>query len=143
MDQRRIIGLDYGEKRVGIAIADPLRMFAQPVATVSPEDSLKRLDELASEDGIAIIVLGWPVLPDATEGQATERVRNFKDRLERRFPGVEIVQWEEEYTSEVAKELIAGGAKPSMKATGRGRIDAAAASIILQEFLDQREPNMR
>ncbi len=139
MGHARIIGLDYGSKRLGLAVSDPLKMFAQPLGAYTATTALEKLADLLTSDGIDAIIVGWPVLPDNSEGTMVEQVRFFVRRLTKRFPGVDIILWNEEYTSEVAKELIAAGGNPSMKRTGRGRIDAAAAAIILQEYLDQRD----
>ena len=120
-----------------MAISDPLGIFSQPVGAFGDADAFERLAKLHESDGITAMVVGWPVLPDNTEGEMVERVRIFVKRLRKRFPNVEIIPWNEEFTSELAKELIASGERPSLRKTGRGRIDAAAAAIILQEYLDQ------
>lgn len=137
MVDRRIIGIDYGTRRVGIAMADPLRLFSQPVGTFDPDLAIEKLVELNDDLGIECIVMGWPVLPDVSKGIAAHRVEAYMRRIRNRLPDIQIVTWNEEYTSEIAKEMIASGERPSMRHTGRDRIDTAAAAIILQEFLDQ------
>lgn len=136
MDEGRLVGVDFGMKRVGLAIADPLRIFSQVLGTFDPSIALEKLSELDEKEGVQKIVVGWPVFPDNSEGEAVQRVSEFIRRITVRLPHVKIVRWNEEYTSELAKELISAGEKPSMKRSGRGRIDAAVAAIILQEYLD-------
>ncbi len=136
MDEGRLLGVDFGTKRVGLAIADPLKLFAQVFGTFVPEIALEQLSELNEREGISCIVVGWPVLPDNSEGAAVQNVSEFIRKINVRLPHVKIVRWNEEYTSELAKELISVGERPSMRRSGRGRIDAAAAAIILQEYLD-------
>jgi len=137
MVKQRIIGIDFGTRRVGVAMADPLRLFSQPVGTFDPDLAIEKLVEIFDDCGIECIVMGWPVLPDGGEGRASRRVEEYMGRIRNRLPEIRIVKWNEEYTSEIAKEMIASGEKPSMRHTGRERIDAAAAAVILQEFLDQ------
>ena len=137
MGGARLIGIDFGTRRVGIAIADPLRMFAQPLGTFDPDATLEKLQDLNSGEGIETIIIGWPLLSDGSEGESTQRVTEYINRIEKRLPDTRIVRWDERFTSQEAKEMIARSGKPSMRATGRGRIDAAAAGIILQQYLDE------
>ena len=120
-------------------MTDPLRLFSQPVGTFDPDLAIEKLVELNEGDGIECIIMGWPVLPDNTEGKAARRVKAYISRIRNRLPDTRIVKWNEEYTSEIAKELIASGEKPSLRHTGRDRVDTAAAAIILQEYLDQND----
>lgn len=138
MAEGRIIGIDYGERRVGMAIADPLGMFSQPLGTFTQKDAIEELTRLDETEGVEVLVVGWPLLPDGTEGEATRKVAFFIRRLKKQIPDATVVRWDEHFTSEMAKEIIAAGEKPSLRSTGRGRIDTAAAGIVLQEFLDSR-----
>ncbi|MBT8398986.1 MAG: Holliday junction resolvase RuvX [Rhodothermia bacterium] len=134
----RCVGVDYGTKRVGIAVSDPLWMFAQPHGTFSPPDALNELRTIEAQDGVAVAVVGWPLLPDGSEGRATEIVSSFIRRLKKAIPTIAIVKWDERYTSEVARDRIReAGPRSRWKGT-KGRLDAAAAAIILQEYLDER-----
>lgn len=135
MTETRIVGIDYGEKRVGIAMADPLGIFAQPFGTYSPRDAIVKLEELHEKEGVRTIIIGWPLEQDGSEGPATEAVNHFIQRLRNSLVNVEIVRWDERFTSEDAREQIRSGPAPSMRKKGRGRIDMAAAGIILEEFL--------
>ena len=106
MSQPRIVAIDYGTKRVGIALADPLRLFAQPYGTFTQQEAVARIRALHAEEGVATIVIGWPLMEDGEEGIATERVQQYINRLRNALPGVEIVKWDERYTSLMAKEQI-------------------------------------
>ncbi|MXW15004.1 MAG: Holliday junction resolvase RuvX [Rhodothermaceae bacterium] len=128
----RIVSVDYGTKRVGLSMADPLHLFAHPLDTCSPESSIEKLISLHKRDTIRVIVIGWPLNEDGTEGEATRRVDRYIHQLCRRLPDVEIIRWDERYTSEEAKSRLAGrhGKK------GRRSVDQVAACIILQEYLE-------
>ena len=120
---------------MGLAIADPLRLFAQPLDTCSPAGAAARLQALHERETIAIAVVGWPLLEDGTEGEATRRVDTYIKRLTKLLPGVEFVRWDERFTSEEAKDRLRGRLRGGDKA----RVDRMAAGIILQEYLDAHE----
>lgn len=133
----RIVGIDFGTKRVGLAKSDPLGLFAQPVGTYTPTQALETLSDLAETDAIETIVIGWPLEEDGSHGKMTKLVSEYINRIRKRFPGIDVERRDERYSSERAKELIRSGERPSMRKSGRGRIDVAAAGIILQEYLDE------
>lgn len=132
----RIVGVDVGTKRVGIAKSDPLRLFAQVEGTYSPEQALSALQLLAEEDGIDVVVVGWPLTEAGEEGEATEMVDAFVERIREALSAVDIVRRDERHTSEMAKDLLrrAGVSQPGRY--DKGRVDAAAAAVILQDYLD-------
>ncbi|SHL00565.1 Holliday junction resolvase RuvX [Rhodothermus profundi] len=136
----RVVGIDYGRRRVGLALADPLRIIAQPYGTYPPEEALRVLQRLHAEEGIETLVVGWPLTEAGTEGAATRQVARFIRRLERLLPGVKIVRWDERYTSELARERLREVGGSRKKRRERGRVDQMAAAIILQEYLEYQEP---
>ena len=133
----RIVAVDYGTKRVGLAVADPLRLFAQPLGTYPPDEAVERLRTLYREEGVEALVVGWPLTPDGEEGAATERVRPYFNRLRNAFPGVTVVAWDERFSSARAKEAIRASGAGRKARRDKGRVDRAAAAIILQEYLDE------
>ncbi len=133
----RIVGIDFGTKRVGMAVADPLGMFAQPRGTYSPDAALDQLAGLDAADGISVVLIGWPLTPDGDEGWITDRVQEFINRIRKVVPDAEIVKWDERGSSEEARELLKAGAKPSLRSSGRERLDTAAAGLLLQQYLDE------
>ena len=141
MTQGRVVGIDFGTKRVGIAIADPLRLFSQPVGTYSQNEAIDVLLRIHAETAIEKIVVGWPLEEDGTAGKATVRVQQYVNRLKKKFSAAVIILQDERYSTERAKELIKGGGNPSLRKTGRERIDTAAAGVILQEYLEENESN--
>ena len=134
----RIVAVDYGTRRVGLAVADPLRLFAQPFGTFAPDEAVEALRALRRADGIATIVVGWPLTPEGEEGPATERVRPFFNRLRNAFPGVEVVPWDERFSSARAKEAIRAAGAGWKARRDKGRVDRAAAAVVLQEYLDEQ-----
>lgn len=128
----RIVSVDYGTRRVGLSIADPLRMFAQPLDTCSPASAIEKLVAIHQRERIEVIVIGWPLEEDGSEGCATKQVDEFIRRLLNQMSGVDIVRWDERYTSEEAKNMLRGRSYQGR----RGMVDQVAAGIILQEYLD-------
>jgi len=132
----RLLGVDVGTKRVGLARADPLGLFAQPHGTYPPDEALDELVRLAEGDGIDTIVVGWPLTEEGETDEATEMAQAFIERIEEALPDPTVVRSDERYTSERAKDLLrrAGVSQPGRY--DKGRVDAAAAAVILQDYLD-------
>ena len=131
----RVVGVDYGARRVGVAVTDPLRLFARPVGTYAPGEALR---VLAAMDGVAVFVVGWPVLDDGTEGRAVDRVRPFLGRLKKAVPQAEVVVQDERDSSQRALAGLVEAGVPRAKRRDRAQLDAAAACVILQDWLDEQ-----
>lgn len=136
--QSRIVGIDVGTKRIGVAIADPLRLFAQAHGTYAPDEAIEVLQRLDAEEGIEAVVVGWPLTEEGEEGEATEMVQAFVDRLIESLAGVTVVRRDERYTSEMAKDLLRRAGVQQPGRYDKGRVDAAAAAVILQDYLNGR-----
>jgi len=136
----RVVAVDYGTQRTGLAVADPLRIFAQPAGAVPPGEVTERIAELVAEAdaGLAVLVVGWPLLPSGEEGEATARVDAFIETLAEAFPEARIVRCDERYTSERARGAIRehGERRSGEPLFEKERVDAAAAAVILQDWLD-------
>ncbi len=137
MARPRLIGIDYGTKRVGIALSDPLHLFAQPEGTYAEDEAITRLDELYEDPGIETIVVGWPLELNGREGPATRFVQPFVHRIEKRYPHVAVVTWDERYSSARARKALVDAGVKRKNRRRRERVDAAAAAIILQEYMDE------
>lgn len=136
MDRPRLIGIDYGTKRIGIARSDPLQLFAQPDGTYAEDEAIARLDVLHREGGIQTIVVGWPLEVNGEEGPSTRFVEPFLNRIRKRYPRVNVVKWDERYSSTRARQALVDAGVSRKDRRRRGRVDAAAAAIILQEYMD-------
>ncbi len=135
----RIVAVDYGTKRVGMALADPLRLFAQPHGTFTQRGAVHELKRLHAEEGLETIVIGWPLTLEGKEGKATDRVQQYINRLRNALSGnVQVVKRDERFTSEMAKDAIRqfGVKRARPPEEDKGRVDAAAAALILQDYLD-------
>ena len=142
-DYVRILGLDYGEKTIGVAVSDPLGWTAQGVEIIRRKDeadikkSMERLSEIINEYEVNTIVLGYPKNMNNTEGPRCEKTNIFKAKLEKRFPSIEVIL-KDERLSTVGAERTLLEADLSRKKRGKV-IDKMAAIFILQGYLDQKE----
>jgi len=133
----RLIGVDVGKKRFGLAQTDLLKTIASPVGTFSADEIIPAIKEIAEQDSIEKIVVGWPLTPKGDEGQATIMVAKFIKRLKKAFPGLDIVKIDERYTSNQAMEKMIEAGVPRKKRRQKERVDRIAAALILQKYLDQ------
>lgn len=130
----RVVGVDCGTKKVGISIADPLNLFATPVGSFSPGDAISYLVELDNSEGIDCAVVGWP--EDDVEGPLHRFIDEWSKRLAKRIAGLEIIRVDESFSSREAEAALRqSGVKKKQRRT-KGRVDQAAAAIILQRYLD-------
>lgn len=133
---KRLVGIDVGTKRVGIAITDPLRVITQPFGTFSPpETAFIALQTLLQTEAIEAFVVGWPLTEDGQEGEATQMVERFLEKLGKTCPNVPIIKWDERYTSELAKETIRFSGLKAKARRERSRVDRMAAAILLQDYI--------
>ena len=133
----RILGLDYGEKRVGLAITDPLNIIAKPLQTinVSKEDIYKVLNQLIKEYQIVKIVVGLPLTLKNTHSIQTDKVLVFIEQLKNNI-NIDIDTYDERFTSDMAKDaLIKQGIKTGHN---KSEIDKTAAAIFLQNYIDAK-----
>jgi putative holliday junction resolvase len=130
----RLIGLDVGERRIGVALSDPLGKTAQPLETVARDDaSVRWLADLVGETGAETIVVGLPLLLDGSEGKQAALVRQFADELARAVE-VPVVFTDERLTTRQAEGVLASGKVKRGKR--REATDRIAAALILRSYMD-------
>jgi putative Holliday junction resolvase len=132
-----IMGLDYGERRIGAAVCDQLEIAAHPLPTLERDGSeLERLAAMVGQRGAGLIVVGLPLRMDGTEGTQCRKVRGFIKRLRKTLPQVEVVTMDERLTTaEAHRALTDMGARMQQR---RQDVDRMAAQVILQRYLDRR-----
>jgi putative Holliday junction resolvase len=128
----RILALDVGKKRIGIAVSDELRMIAQPHSTVKRgKTAVPRILALVSELEVRRVVVGLPLRLDGGEGEQAADARRFAAKLSAQAPAMDIVFWDERLSSVEAKERMQTGGRKQ-----KHDIDAVAAAVILESFLN-------
>ncbi|NLV74798.1 MAG: Holliday junction resolvase RuvX [Chloroflexi bacterium] len=138
-----ILSLDVGDERIGVAISDETLTRARPLAVirrVSGRASYLQLLELINIHAVERIVVGWPLLPDGSEGKQVRSVQAYLNGLAV-YTSLPVVCWDERLSTSEASELLrAGGGSRKRQAS---RLDAAAAAVILQQYLDERNERLR
>lgn len=135
----RIIGIDYGRKRTGIAASDPLGIFASALDTVPTAKIIEYLKSYAEKETIARFVVGMPLNMDGAPSQAAADIKAFVPSLRRAFPAIPVEFEDERFTSVLAhKAMIDGGMKASRR-RDKAEVDRISASIILQTYLDRKK----
>lgn len=139
----RILGIDYGSKRVGISLSDPLRIIASSYTTLENNASFwPKLEEIVRKEDIALIVVGMPLTLKGEAGQKAVEVKSFIDELEKRLD-IEVVAWDERFTTSIAQQSLRNmGSTKKQRRSSRQVIDAMAAAIMLQGFLDSTKKSM-
>lgn len=129
------MGIDYGLKRTGLAVTDPLRIIASPLETVRTHTLIAYLLSYCQAEPVDAFVVGLPRKLDNTDTHITQAVRRFARLLENKFPEQQVHLHDERFTSKMALEaMIAGGTTKKYRRT-KGNIDKVSATIILQSYL--------
>lgn len=131
----RILAIDYGLKRTGLAWTDPDQIIATAVGTVETSVLWKELLRMFQEEEITSVLLGYPTRMDGSDTHATEPVRKFKQRLEKQFPNLPVMLWDERLTSKMASRALIEGGVPRKKRRNKSLLDQVAATLMLQEYL--------
>ncbi len=134
----RIVGIDVGRKKCGLAQTDLLQTIASPVGTFSPDDTVDKIVEIMEKSRVEELVVGWPLKEDGSEGDATKMVQEFVNRLSNKFPEIPVHKVDERYTSEKAKQVMLDIGVPKKKRREKERVDRIAAALILQSYLDSK-----
>ena len=134
----RILAIDFGTKRVGLAVTDPLKIVASPLDTVHSRDLVKYLKDYDASEGIEEIVLGLPTKLDGSDTTITKQVRQLHKHLKKQFPEKPVNLHDERFTSKMALDaMIAGGMKKKDRRE-KGNIDKVSAAVILRSYLESR-----
>ena len=131
----RYLGIDYGTKRVGIAISDGLGLMARPLEVVPRSDVVSRVEDIISAYNVAGLIIGLPTALGGHEGASAEGARTLGEELAA-ATGLEVEYVDEKFTSRMAEETLLD--KGMKRRKRRETVDKVAAAIILQEYLDNR-----
>ena len=135
----RIIGIDYGRARVGVAVSDPLGIFASPLETVPSAKIIEYLQKYASAETVVKFVVGYPLNLNGAPAQAAADVDAFLKKLQKAFPEIPVALEDERFTSVLAhRAMIDGGMKKSER-RDKNSVDKISAAIILQSYLDKKK----
>ncbi len=139
----RALAIDYGRKRCGLAVTDPLRIIASPLVTVASGQLEAYLKEYIPRENVTEVVIGYPVTVNNLPSESVKYIDPFIARFRKLFPLVELHLADERFTSQMAmRTMIDGGVKKSSR-RDKSMVDRISASIILQSWLTRRELNSK
>jgi putative Holliday junction resolvase len=132
------MGIDYGDKRIGIALSDPLLTFAYPFITLQNDSSfLLNLSKIIDEKKIVKIILGLPSERFKSSKELSQKVLKLKSEIEKKNK-IDVILWDEEYSSAIAKEKVIESVTKKSRRKEKDLLDRHSAAVILQEYLDKQ-----
>ena len=135
----RIVGIDYVRKRVGVAVSDPLRIFASALETVPSAKIIEYLKKYAEAETIERFVVGYPMNLDNKPSEAAAYVDAFLHLLKKHFPAVPVTLEDERFTSVLAHRAMIDGGVKKMDRRDKAAVDKVSAALILQTYLDREK----
>lgn len=135
----RVLAIDLGTKRTGLAVTDPLKITANPLETIETSQLMVYLKNYCSKEDVEALVLGLPTRLNGQDNEMTPRVMKLKEELEKAFPDKKISLIDERFTSKMALQtMIAMGSKKKDRKEKAGNLDKVSAAIILQSYLERQ-----
>lgn len=131
----RILAIDYGKKRVGIAVTDPLQIICTPLTVLAEDTLLQWLDSYMKSEEVEAIVLGMPLRLNGDYTHITEDVIKMEQTLRDKWPNIRVTTIDERLTSKMAHQSLIDSGVPKQKRKEKGALDSVSASLILQTYL--------
>lgn len=131
----RIMAIDYGLKRTGIAVTDPLQIIASGLTTVESPKLIAFLKDYFKKEVVELLLVGWPTNWDDTDTHGTPLVRELLLRLQKEFPAIPLLTVDERYTSKMASRAMIDMGMKKKQRQNKALVDEIAATIMLQEYL--------
>jgi putative Holliday junction resolvase len=131
----RILAIDYGGKRTGIAVTDPLQIIATGLTTIASEDLIPFLKKYTKEEAVELIIIGLPKNWDESDTHGTPLARKAIEKVKKEFPAIPVKDVDERYTSKMAKDAMIQMGMKKKDRRDKKIVDEIAATIMLQEYL--------
>jgi len=132
----RILAIDYGLKRCGIAVTDPLRIIASGLTTVETKELMDFLKTYCAEEDVECFVVGLPMHHDGNPAQIAPQVDAFSAKLQKQFPDKPVFRYDERYTSKEASKIILQSGIKKSKRRDKALVDKIAAALILEHYME-------
>ena len=140
----RIMAFDYGKKRIGVAVTDPMQMIANALDTVSPNEVYAFLDKYLATEPVDMFVVGLPKKMNNDASDSMRQIEPFVRSLKHKYPTIPVEMYDERFTSVLAHQaMLAGGVKKKERRENKELVDRVSATIILQSFLESRQFKMK
>ena len=131
----RIISIDYGLKRTGIAITDNLQIIASGLTTISSEDTISFLENYFKNEEVSIVLIGKPIQMNGMPSESTEIIEKFVEKFSKQFPDLKVIRVDERFTSKMAFQTMIDSGLNKKQRQNKALVDEIAATIILQDYL--------
>lgn len=135
----RILAIDYGRKRCGIASTDPLQIIANGLTTVPTHTLMTFLADYFQKEAVERIILGYPMQPNGNPSENLQRVKTFAGQFAKKFPTIPITFYDERYTSKLAHQAMLESGISKKRRQDKALVDEISACIILQDYLTSKE----
>lgn len=135
----RILAIDYGTKRTGIAVTDPLRIVPGGLKTVATHELQAFLADYFKREPVDLIVVGFPTNMNGEESASMKQIRPFVEKLRKQYPDKEIVMFDERFTSVIAQRAILDSGIGKMARRNKALVDEVSATIILESYMDSKQ----
>lgn len=132
------MAFDYGTKRIGIAVTDPLQIIATALTTVHPEQIWTFLKDYIKDEQVQTFVVGKPLQMDGSDSESAQHVIGFVRKLKKEYPHIQVVEVDERFTSKMASSAIAQSGMKKNKRQNKGLIDTVSATLILQTYMETK-----
>ena len=132
----RILAIDYGKKRTGLAVTDPLRITANPLLTIETKDLINWLKTYFEKEKVDVVVIGHPTQMNGQESESMNYIRPFIANYKKLFPTIPIQMYDERFTSVIAHQVMIAGGMKKKDRQDKAIVDKIAACIILEGYLD-------
>lgn len=134
----RIVAIDYGTKRTGVAVTDPDQMIAFPRETVLTHELMNYLQTFVEEEQVDLLLVGYPRQMDYSDSEPMKQIRYFVAAFKKRFNWIQVKYMDERFTSKMAREAILTGGMKKSRRKVKGNVDQVSAALILQTYLERR-----
>ena len=136
----RFLGIDYGKKRTGLALCDPTKTIASPFTTVLTNDLHSFIESYITDENIEGFVIGYPRQMNNKPSETVRYINPFVKYLEKKYSNIPVFLVDERFTSKMAVQAMVSGGMKKQKRRDKANVDKISAAIILQSFLDQKNP---
>jgi putative holliday junction resolvase len=134
----RILAIDYGQKRVGLAVSDPLQIIANKLTTVRTHDLMDFLSNYFSSEQVDVVVVGYPVTLQNEASESVRYINPFLKQFQKKFPDIKLEQFDERFTSKMAFQTMIDAGLKRKDRQDKALVDAVSATIILQGYMEQQ-----
>lgn len=142
-DLGRIVALDYGNKRCGLAVTDPGQRIGSPLTTVATHELMHFLGDYMAREEVDLLVVGHPRQMDFSDSESLKQIRYFVQAFKKRFSGIPVIWFDERFTSKMAMDALVEGGMKKAGRRAKGNLDKVSAAILLQSYLENKQSQIK